>query len=262
MNNNEYFKKLSLAIENNIALWQATVIECDGSTPAKTGMKLAVLLNEAPFGNLGGGEMEHRVIDLIRTEKPVGSKIYSFDLASKGTTDDIPTAMICGGQAKVFIESMHISQKLFIIGAGHCGRALGKMAKLCGFYTVLIDNREEIINSLTQDSCHEAKLHDYTEMAEVIDFSPENYVVIMTHGHTHDKEVLEQCLRKPLKYLGMIGSKTKVAQTFANLTEKGFSEAEIKACHAPIGIPIGSQTPYEIAISIMAQIIQQKQAIR
>ena len=255
MDNYSYYNQLSLALSQNKAVWQATVIESDGSTPAKSGMKLAVLLDESPFGNLGGGEMEHRVIDMIRLDKPSGSKVYSFALAADGSKADIQTSMICGGQVKVYIEALHLPEKLYVLGAGHCGKALGQLAKLCGFYTVLIDNRSDVIDSLPPESCHEAKLHDYTNLIEIIDFSPANWVVIMTHGHLHDKEVLEQCLRQHLKYLGMIGSKSKVAQTFARLKEKGFAESELSLCHAPIGMPIGSQTPYEIAVSILAQMI-------
>jgi len=77
----------------------------------------------------------------------------------------------------------------------------------------------------------------------------------MTHGHAHDKQVLEQCLRREFAYLGMIGSASKVAQTFSRLKQQGFSDAELARVHAPIGLPIGSQTPFEIAVSIMAELI-------
>jgi xanthine dehydrogenase accessory factor len=78
----------------------------------------------------------------------------------------------------------------------------------------------------------------------------------MTHGHAHDREVLERCLARPHRYLGMIGSKTKVAATLARLKEKGFAQEDLDRVHAPIGLPIGSQTPAEIAVSIMAELIR------
>jgi xanthine dehydrogenase accessory factor len=258
MDNNEYYKKLSAMLANNSSLWQASVVDSDGSTPAKSGMKLAVPLNEAVFGNLGGGEMEHKVISFIRESQPHGAGLYSFSLTPDGAKADFNTSMICGGQVSVYIEALHLSQRLYIIGAGHCGRALGHLARLSGFHVSLIDNRTEIINGDLADYSHESILHDYSNLAEVINFSPSTYVVIMTHGHVHDKEVLEQCLRHQFAYLGMIGSKTKVALTFAKLKEKGFTEAELSKCHAPIGIPIGSQTPYEVAVSIMAELIMQR----
>ncbi len=256
MDNLAYYARISELLNFNTALWQVTVVESDGSTPAKSGMKLAIGKGDILFGNLGGGELEHRVIDLVRETEPGEPKLLSIALAENGSTADIQTAMICGGQVKVYLEPLHQNNTLFIIGAGHCGRALGHLAKLSGFRTVLIDNRSEVISSDLHEYCHLAVLHDYADLSEVIDFSPHSWVVIMTHGHLHDREVLEQCLRKPHRYLGMIGSKNKVAQTFGILKQKGFTEQELQSCHAPIGLPIGSQTPYEIAVSIMAEIVQ------
>lgn len=255
MQNAEYYSKIAQCLSENTALWQASVVESDGSTPAKSGMKLAVGKPDLLFGNLGGGELEHRVIELIRVNNYSAPQLLSFDLSEGGSIADIQTGMICGGQVKVFIEPLYLSETLYVIGAGHCGLALGQLAKLNGFNVVLIDNRSEVISADLHECCHRAILHDYSDLSKVIDFSPFIYVVIMTHGHLHDKEVLEQCLAKPLMYLGMIGSKNKVASTFVILKEKGITEQELAKCHAPIGLPIGSQTPYEIAISIMAQVI-------
>lgn len=255
MDNNEYYEKLSNELNSHSAIWQATVVASDGSTPAKPGMKLAIPLNAEAFGNLGGGEMEHKVINLVRSDKPTKAQLYSFNLSDGGAKADYSTSMICGGQVNVFIEALHLAQQLFIIGSGHCGKALGHLAKLAGFKVCLIDNRPEIIGSDLSQYCHKAVFHDYNGLAEVIDFSDSAYVVIMTHGHLHDREVLQQCLRQETAYLGMIGSKTKVAQTFATLKQQGFSDDELLRCHAPIGLAINSQTPYEIAVSIMAQII-------
>jgi xanthine dehydrogenase accessory factor len=255
MDNNAYYRKLSDILAVQSAVWQASIIESDGSTPAKSGMKLIVTLDGEPHGNLGGGEMEHQVIAFIKEQQPAGAKLYSFALAPDGKNADFQTSMICGGQVKVFIEALHLSHRLYIIGAGHCGKALGHFAKLCGFYVYLIDNRSEIINSDLGEFCHEAILHDYENLTDVIRFSSATYVVIMTHGHVHDKEVLQQCLNQPLFYLGMIGSKSKVAQTFTNLQASGYTEAQLAHCHAPIGLKISSQTPYEIAVSILAELI-------
>ncbi|HPM04271.1 MAG TPA: XdhC/CoxI family protein [Candidatus Cloacimonas sp.] len=255
MENSEYYGLIARHLTENTPLWQASVVESDGSTPARSGMKLAVGKPDILFGNLGGGEMEHKVIELIRESNYKTPVLISFDLSSGASVADRQTGMICGGQVKVFIEPLYQAETLYIIGAGHCGRALGQMARLTGFRVVLIDNRSEIILSDLSQYCHQAVLHDYADLGQIIDFSPQSWVVIMTHGHLHDKEVLEQCLRKPLCYLGMIGSKKKVAETFANMKQKGFSDLELSKCHAPIGLPIGSQTPYEIAVSILAELI-------
>ena len=262
MDNNTYYGKLAELLDANIPVWQASIVEESGSSPAKSGMKLVVPLSLPPFGNLGGGELEHKVIGYIRDSKPMGANLFSFSLAPDGSQVNFQTDMICGGQVKVFIEALHLPQRLYIIGAGHCGKALGQLAKLCGFYVCLIDNREELITEDLSCCSHEVVQHDYSDLSQVISFNSTSLVVIMTHGHLHDKEVLEQCLRQPLFYLGMIGSKSKVAATFANLQTKGYTEAELGKCHAPIGLAIGSQTPYEIAVSILAELISLRHKAR
>lgn len=255
MDNLSYYSHLHSFLERHAAIWQASIVDSVGSTPARVGMKLAIPLDGEPFGNLGGGELEHLVIKTVKETKPSGSALHSYSLGADGTACEIETSMICGGRVSVFLEALHHVNKLYIIGAGHCGKALGHLARLCGYYVCLVDNRRELIDNDLSTYCHESIYSDYTNLDKAIQFGPGILVVIMTHGHLHDKQVLQQCLRKDLKYLGMIGSKHKVAETFARLREQGFSAEELAECHAPVGLAIGSQTPYEIAVSIMAEII-------
>jgi xanthine dehydrogenase accessory factor len=257
MDNSTYYKHILDLLQSNQTLWQATIIATDGSSPARAGMKMIIPTTDAVFGNLGGGEMEHRIISFVRESAPDLPQTISFDLSGAAATDLAPTAMICGGSATVFIEPLHMPQKLYIIGAGHCGKALGKLAMLSGFYVHLVDNRPESIAGDISDYGHKATLSDYQDISSAVSFGANCWIVIMTHGHVHDHEVLQQCLRKPNRYLGMIGSKHKVAETFAKLKEQGYSEAELARVHAPIGLKIGSQSPFEIAISIMGEIIRE-----
>lgn len=253
-----YYKKLTSAIEGGNPLWQASVIETDGSTPARVGMKLAVPLSGDTFGNLGGGEMEYLVINTIRTEQPNTVVKWSFSLDEQGkmvTAGKIKTKMLCGGMAEVLIEPLFSPHPLYIIGAGHCGRALADFAVKTDFQVTVIDNRHDLLQADAFPL--EAKLvhNDYTELDKAIHFSDNAFIVIMTYGHVHDMEVLEYCLRKPYRYLGMIGSSKKVEETLAKVKAKGFTNEELSRLHAPIGLPIGSHTPYEIAVSILAELI-------
>lgn len=257
MDNNQYFNQLLAFLHDNTALWQATIISTDGSSPAHAGMKMLIPAHTAPFGNLGGGELEHKIIAYVLGTAPDQALTISFDLSGQTLDSLTPTAMMCGGQATVFIEALHMPQKLYIIGAGHCGKALGSLARQCGFYVHFVDNREESLAMELREYGHQISLSDYSDISEAVDFGPSSWIVIMTHGHTHDQEVLQQCLRQPYRYLGMIGSRHKVAETFAKLKDQGFTEAELSRVHAPIGIRIGSQSPDEIAISIMAEIIRE-----
>ena len=318
-----YFKRLSAAIEAGEPLWQASVVETDGSTPARVGMKLAVPLSGDTFGNLGGGEMEYLVINTIRTEQPKTVVKWNFNLDEQGlpsiqkdtfkdidsksesflrkqessetlsgnnsmsflrkqessdtqsvtqnksflrkqesseiqSQTDIQTKMICGGKVEVLIEPLFSAHPLYIIGAGHCGRALAEFAVKADFQVTVIDNRKDLLQPDAFPSECRLVYNDYASIAEAISFNANAFIVIMTYGHLHDRQVLESCLRQPFRYLGMIGSKKKVAETFNKVKANGFSDNDLSRVHAPIGMPIGSHTPYEIAVSILAELIQIK----
>ena len=251
-----YYHKLSGYLMHNQALWQATIVQTTGSSPARAGMKMLIPLIDDVFGNLGGGEMEHSIISYIQEKRPEVSETITFDLSGKQVGDANTTNMICGGSVTVFIEPLHLPRLMYIIGAGHCGKALGQLAKQCGWFVHLVDNRSEIIESDLSNFGHRASLSDYSDIDNVIDFGPNTWVVIMTHGHLHDKEVLQQCLNQTTRYLGMIGSQNKVKETFDVLRSQGFLDSRLEKVHAPIGLKIGSQSPIEIAISIMAELIR------
>jgi len=253
----DYFKSLLRLQEGNASLWQAIIVHTDGSSPARCGMKMLIPLRDAPVGNLGGGEMEHHIINFVREKQPDQALNLSFNLGKLGADLVISTQMICGGSATVYIEPLHRSHEIFIIGAGHCGKELGRLAKACGFWVHLVDNRQDILDTALEDTFDQTHFSDYRDLASDLSISSDSWLVIMTHGHLHDKQVLQQCLKTPCRYLGMIGSKNKVAETFAALVEQGHSPEALSRVHAPIGICIGSQSPIEIAISIMAEIIRE-----
>ncbi len=257
MDNNMYYNVLLDHLKDNRAIWQATIVATDGSSPARSGMKMLIPASGDLHGNLGGGELEHQIIAFVRQQAPALPQTMTFELSPAHQTGSHSTSMICGGSATVYIEALHLPHQLYIIGAGHCGRALGKLAKLCDFHVTLVDNRSESLSGDMTEYCHQAILDDYQDIGQAVCFTPQTFIVIMTHGHAHDRQVLQQCLRREYRYLGMIGSKNKVAETFSTLSEQGYSQAELDKVHAPIGLRIGSQSPHEIAISIMAEIIKE-----
>jgi xanthine dehydrogenase accessory factor len=253
-----YYKQLSAFIETGEPIWQATVVETDGSTPARVGMKLAVPLSGKVFGNLGGGEMEYLVISTIRQEQPKKVVKWSFSLDEQVKTvsvNEIETQMICGGKVEVLVEPLFSTHPLYIIGAGHCGRALAEFAVKADFQVTVIDNRQDLLQADAFPAQCRLVYNDYNNIEESIPFNSHIYIVIMTYGHVHDRQVLEQCLSRPFHYLGMIGSKKKVEETLQKVKANGFSDEEIRKVNAPIGLPIGSHTPVEIAVSILAELI-------
>ncbi len=255
-----YYQILASSVERDEILWQVTIVATEGSTPAKPGMKMLIPLSQKVQGNLGGGELEHLVIQRIRSEQPEQPLLQSYALSEQGggvtLAGELSTSMICGGKVTLFIEPLHPPQLLQIVGAGHCGRALAHLAGFCGFHPRLIDNRREILAEIPAEIRADTAFSDFSDLDSILRFGPSSLIVIMTHGHTHDQHALEQCLGKPCRYLGMIGSAKKVSATLATLRAKGFSSEDLERVHAPVGLPIGSQTPYEIAISILAELIR------
>ena len=198
---------------------------------------------------------------MIRELQPPKTVRWSFNLDEQDIPIDeknLPAEMICGGTVEIFVEPLFPPNELYIIGAGHCGKALAHLANRVNFRVTVIDNRQDLLLPDEYPANCRLVFNDYNDIRNAIKFDPACFIVIMTHGHVHDKQVLESCLRQPFFYLGMIGSKKKVAETFTRLTTQGFKAEELQKVHAPIGISIGSQTPEEIAVSIVAELIKER----
>lgn len=169
-------------------------------------------------------------------------------LASRGMLEEGPPA--------IFAEPLTRAGTVFLFGGGHVARELAHILAMTDFRVVVYDQREQ---TLTRDFFPEASALICGTFPEALEktgpISGEDYVVIMTPGHQGDYEVLSQALKTPAKYIGCIGSRKKIAITRERLLADGFSEAEIKRVHAPIGLPIGGETPAEVAVSVAAQLI-------
>ena len=158
----------------------------------------------------------------------------------------------------LYKEDLGKSTELHIIGGGHVGEALSKFAGELGFVVLLYDDREGLNTMITTRHVRTIHLSDYGNISDAISAGAESYVVLMSFGYRTDKIILEQLLNMELKYLGMMGSKQKVKVLFEELRNGGFTQNELDRVHSPIGIPINSRTPEEIAVSILAQIVQVK----
>ena len=157
-----------------------------------------------------------------------------------------------------YTEQLQLTQTLYIFGGGHISLPLSQIARLIGLRAVVLDDRKGL-NTMEQNSfAHAKKTIDYPEAAKHISHPAASFVCIMTVGHGSDQLILEQMLRLPLKYLGMIGSKKKIQKIFSNLELKGFTAEDLSAVDAPMGIPINDELPEEIAVSIAAGIIKTK----
>lgn len=160
------------------------------------------------------------------------------------------------GDSCYFLERMHVQKSLYVFGAGHVARPVVEVASLVGFRTVVLDDREKFANRDNFPKADEIiVLEDFSQPLNHLPLSTDAYVVIVTRGHEHDQIVLEQVLSTPVAYIGMIGSKSKVAHCFQSMREKGYRKDQLAQVHAPIGLDIGSETPEEIGVSIVAQLV-------
>lgn len=157
-----------------------------------------------------------------------------------------------------FSEETGNQDNLYIFGAGHVGLALSNIMRHLDFAVHIFDDRKGLPTLAENTFVNKSEIINYKNIGHLVGEGGNNFVVIMTFGHKSDEVVLRQLINKKLRYLGMMGSRKKVKSIHSNLLEDGFSEEQIQKVRAPIGIPINSQTPYEIAISIAAQIIAEK----
>jgi len=229
-----------------------TITEAKGSVPREAGAKMLVKADGSINGTVGGGTLEKRLIEeamvALKSETP---KSVHFDLGKD-------LSMSCGGAISAFIEPLIRMPQLIIFGAGHIGSVLTKIAKMLGFRVVVADNRPEFANSTRLPDADILYAESYQNNLAQINFDSDTYIVIVTHQHAHDQQILEYCVRKPFAYIGMIGSKTKVKKAFEQLRNKGVEEEMIAKIYSPIGLEIGAQTPAEIAVSIAAELIAVK----
>jgi xanthine dehydrogenase accessory factor len=154
------------------------------------------------------------------------------------------------------VEPLAVFSNLYIFGAGHVSQFLSKVAKLVDFNVTVIDDREEFANRERFPEADTIIVEDFEKVFNILDFTTNSSIVIVTRGHSHDALVLEKSVEQPTRYIGMIGSKRKVHMVLDYLSEKGVKKEILESIHAPIGIDINSETPQEIAISIVAELIK------
>lgn len=160
------------------------------------------------------------------------------------------------GEYLVFVEPIRPDDVLYLFGAGHISTVLAPLAKMVGFQVVVIDDREEFANKDRFFDADEIIVCPFLEAFDHVSIGPSAYIAIITRGHIHDKLVLQDVLKENPAYIGMIGSKRKRQIIYESLIKEGISNDRLSQVHSPIGLDIGAETPEEIAVSIVAELIQ------
>ena len=193
--------------------------------------------------------------EVVAINKKIDSEENGFMVLDTIENKLIFSAETQASEGKVSIP-LPVPDRVIIFGAGHVAKALIKVLSSVDFACTVMDNREGFATKENLPGAEEVIYGDYEHLEDYIDIKPTDYIVIMTHGHSHDYVVLEKLLRTKQAYIGVMGSKRKKAFVNEKLKLAGIPEDRINSVHAPIGIPIGSVTPEEVAISIAAELIK------
>lgn len=249
----EIYQELVNVISKGERAVLAIIVASHGSTPRKAGAKMLVKEDGTSIGTIGGGGTEHKIRSKIAEVMKSGQpQIVHFDLSGK----DDALQMICGGQMDVFLEPILPAETLYLFGAGHTSQSTAEMAKRLGLRVVVIDPRPDYNNRERFPEADELIVEAYDSAFSKLNVGEDSYIVIYTIGHVVDEKCLEFAAGTEAKYIGMIGSRKKAKEVKERLMQKGVPQQQLDRVHAPIGIEIGAETPEEIAISILAEIVQ------
>ena len=240
----------TLSTGESVAL--ATIVRSHGSTPRSVGAKMLVFPDGRIVGSIGGGAMENGVIEEAKSALEKGmSRMVHYKLKEV----DLGHLGVCGGENDIFIDVIAGKKQLLVVGAGHLGQQLSKLGAFLDMDVIVFDDRSEYANEERFPDARKIIVGDVAEELKKMPITPWCHVVIVTRGHELDGVALAAVIRSPARYLGMIGSRTKKAKVYDELIHQGIEQELLDQVHAPIGLDIGAETPEEIAVAIMAEII-------
>lgn len=267
------FQQLSRTLSAGESAVLVTILESSGSTPRGEGSSMVVTARGREAGSIGGGMVEFRseqiAQEVLRTRE---SRIECFEL-HPGSSQEL--GMICGGAAKVEFrffsgedgeeawakeeaERLSSAGRVYIFGGGHVAQALVPALAAVDFRCVVLEDREEFCKAELFPEAEEVRLIDNDRVLEEVEISGDDWVVIMTRGHQNDLLVQSQVMSTPARYIGVIGSQKKAAALTRRLREMGWGGDDFRRVYSPVGLPIRSETPAEIAVSITAQLILER----
>lgn len=230
----------------------ATVTAQSGSSPRKAGAKMLVRGDGTTLGTVGGGRVEAETAQAALTA------------LEEGTPRSIPFVLTeehgfaCGGGMTVYVEPHGSAPRLVMFGAGHVGRAVAALARSCGFRVTVVDERPECTGKEILPFADEIICSPVTDCFARLRLNNNTYVVIATPGHLHDFAAVRGALKSEAGFIGLLGSRRKGETLMALLEEEGFSQDERDRVITPVGLDIGAETPEEIAVSIIGQLVTKR----
>lgn len=249
----QIYEALAEAQRSGIPVVLVTIIGTQGSMPRHAGTKMLVYADGTIIGTIGGGMLEAEVIkDSLTALKEGTPRTRSYRLNSLEAGDP----GICGGSATLFIEPLGLAPTMLVIGGGHVGWALVEVGKWAGYRVVLSDDREAFCNPAYAPGLDDYLVCKPAEVVERMQITPQTYIAAVTRGLPVDQDLIPALLKTEAAYIGLIGSRRRWELTMQALeSEQGITRDELTRIHAPIGLELQAETPKEIAVSILAEII-------
>jgi xanthine dehydrogenase accessory factor len=230
-----------------------TIISSTGSTPRREGSKMLVYPDGNFVGTIGGGEVEYRVIgEALEVLNEGTPRILHYSMVDPSRGDP----GICGGELDIFIDPILPQNKLVIVGGGHVGKEVASLGKWLGFHVVMCDDRQEFSNPENVPEADEYYSDSLSDLTQHIEITSWTFVVLTTRNVDVDLSVLPKFLESEAAYIGVIGSRRRWATTRAKLIDKAINPELVEKIHSPIGIDLKGETPKEIALSILAEIVK------
>lgn len=253
--NHRILERLSAAVSGARPVVLATVIDTRRSAPRHAGSKMLVYADGETTGSIGGGEMEARVIEeALRVHSDGKPRLLSYQLADPGRGDP----GICGGEVSLYLEAYMPASTVFVIGCGHIGRAVVELADWIGFRVVAYDDRPDLADPEAMPAADQVLGGDFTAAIEKEPITSETHVVVVTRNLDVDLGVLPLLLDTQARSIGVMGSATRWRATRKALMESGVAADDIARLQAPIGLELNAETPEEIAVSIISQIVMDR----
>lgn len=246
------YSRVTELLDAGLRVAVATVVRTSGSVPRRAGTRMLVHSDGATEGTVGGGELEHQVVQAALQALQDGKTQflhYEFRDQERGDVG------VCGGEMEVFVEPVQPQPTVVVVGGGHVGRAVAHLSRWLGFRVVVSDDRAEFA---TPEAVPQADQHIHGRLLELpgqLNITRDTYVMLTTRGVDLDVEGLPALLGTEAGYIGVIGSRRRWETCAQQLAERGVPAEQIERVRSPMGLELNAETPEEIALSMLAEII-------
>ncbi|MGW8181295.1 MAG: XdhC family protein [bacterium] len=231
----------------------ATIIKHIGSTPRKDNAKMLIREDGSTLGSVGGGCVEAEIWSKSKEVIHSGrASLVSYTMTDEDAEND---GLVCGGTVEIFIEPILSDPQLIIMGAGHLGQAIARLAGPLGFTVTVLDDRDSYASSARFPEADQLIVDSFEQGLDQLSIRKNSFILVVTRGHSHDQIATEKAIQTAARYVGLVGSRRKIKIIVEQLLQKGLPPESFRRLYAPIGLDIGSETPDEIAISVMAELI-------